>query len=83
MYVVFWFDKVLYSASSPPTPILSTAILYVEHFSHRLVSYLTAQLCSLAFFFSVFLGPNPQHMEVRKLGVKSEPTPQLMVMLDP
>ena len=49
------------------------------------------------FFFFVFLGPHPRHMEVPKVGVKSElqllayttsnarsePTPQLMATPDP
>ena len=39
------------------------------------------------FFFLVFLGPSPQHMEVPRLGVKSElqlpPTPQLTATPDP
>ena len=43
-------------------------------------------LTSFLFCFG-FLGPNLRHMEVPRLGVKSEPhlqpMPQLMAMLDP
>ena len=51
-------------------------------------------ILKLFFFFLSFLGPIPQHMEVPRLGVKSElqlqgskprlqPTPQLTATSDP
>ena len=33
-------------------------------------------LIFIVFFIFIFLGLHPQHMEVPRLGVKSEPTPQ-------
>jgi len=38
----------------------------ISHFKSRLILF-------FFFFFLVFLGPHPQHTEVPRLGVKSEP----------
>ena len=37
-----------------------------------LVGWLVGVFCLFVFCFLVFLGPRPQHMEVPRLGVKSE-----------
>ena len=46
---------------------------YVHMHTHILFPSQCGKVSSVAaFFFLVFLGPHPQHMEVPRLGVESE-----------
>ena len=56
--------------------------MYTQNSIYSPLSFFLLSL-SFFFFFSVFLGPHPRHMEVPRLGIKLELQPLATAMPDP